>query len=237
MQPSSQPEPPTGPDTKASSLPAGPPSPSEPPAAPAMPMPTPSQAAPASQAAFPPPPAPPGPPSAGWGRQRGPAPGLIYAGLGVRLVAWIIDAVIVGLVGSVIAGALGLGFIGFNGADWRDLAFWNFRSFGGAWFAWLVVQAVISGAYFVYSWTRLGATLGQRFMNLHVHNDADGGLLTQDQAIRRWALLVVPLVGSLPGLGLLVFLYQLYLGWTTTQDPYKRGFHDHQSGTVVVEAV
>lgn len=186
------------------------------------------------------PPQPPRPPAgtAARGRGRGPAPGLVYAGVGVRLVAWIIDAVLVGLLSGLAAVGLGITFLtvpGFHGLDLGSLAFWRV-DYGAARLTLVIVEAAISGAYFVYGWTRWGATLGQRFLNLQVRNDADGALLTTDQALKRWALLTVPLIGSLPGLGFFVLLYQLYLAWTTSEDPNKQGFHDRQCGTVVVEA-
>jgi uncharacterized RDD family membrane protein YckC len=92
----------------------------------------------------------------------------------------------------------------------------------------------VSGVYFVGLWTRNGATVGQLLFGLEVRNAVDGARLGQDQAIRRWAFLTVPVLSSLPALGLFVFLYQLYLLITTSNDPAKQGFHDRQCGTVVV---
>ncbi len=173
-------------------------------------------------------------PSAGTAQPAGPAPGLIYAGFGIRLVALIVDFLVIGAIGGLVADILGLGFIGLWGADWRDLAFWHVRYLGGTWLAWLVLQALISGAYFVYSWTHWSATPGQRLMNLQVRMDNNGSQPSQDVAIKRWALLTVPIVGNLPVFGFLVFVYQLYLAWTTSHDPNKQGFHDQRCGTVVV---
>lgn len=167
-------------------------------------------------------------------RTAGPTAGLVYAGFGVRLGALIIDLIVLGIVGSAISSLFGLGFLGFYGWDWRDISFWRFNLLGGAWLAWVVIQAVVSGSYFVYGWTHWGASFGQRLLNLQVLNDADGSMLRQDVAIRRWAFITVPVVGSLPGMGLLVALYQLYLAYTTNRDPNKQGWHDHQCGTVVV---
>lgn len=167
----------------------------------------------------------------------GPMAGLIYAGFGVRLGALIIDLIVVGIINSAISGVLGLGPRGFYGVDWTHPDFWQFGFFAPSWFASVVVQAIVSGAYFVYGWTHWSATFGQRILNLRVLMNADGSMLAQDVAIKRWALVTVPIVGSLPPFGFLVFLYQLYLAYSTYQDPAKRGFHDYQTGTVVVQAV
>jgi hypothetical protein len=81
-------------------------------------------------------------------------------------------------------------------------------------------------------------------------NAADGATLTRDQAIRRWAWLFGPQVvasvcqfalgatdiavlGSL--IGLLSFLYTIYLLYTASQSPKRQGFHDVQAATVVVK--
>ncbi len=165
----------------------------------------------------------------------GPTAGLAYAGFGVRLGALIIDLIIVGIINSAVSNLFGLGTLGFAGWDPRDVTAFRLHLFGGAWFAWLIVQAVVSGAYFVYGWTHWGASLGQRILGLQVLKDADGSMINQDTAIRRWALITVPVIGSIPPISALVALYWLYLAWTTANDPNKQGFHDKQCGTVVVQ--
>ncbi|MGZ6313147.1 MAG: RDD family protein [Candidatus Limnocylindrales bacterium] len=177
------------------------------------------------------PPLPPGFPAAGV--RRGPAAGLAYAAFGVRLVAIVIDFVIVGIVSGVLSTVLGLGFV-FYGSDVTGGGLLRFN-WGSAWLIYALVQAAVSGVYFVASWRSWNATPGQRIFDLQVRRAADGAPLAQDQAIERWALLTVPIVGAVPGLGVLVFLYQLFLAYTTWVDPFHQGFHDKQCGTVVVQ--
>ncbi len=180
---------------------------------------------------------PPAAPPSSWPTPPpGPAAGLAYAGFGVRLVALIVDFLIIGFIGSLLAGVLGLGLIGFYGTDWTSADYFRLN-LGGAWFAWVLVQAAVSGVYFVWTWRTWNATVGQRVFRLQVRNAADGAPMTLDQAIRRWAFLTVPVVGQLPVLGFLVFLYQLFLGYTTYSDAAKQGFHDKQCRTVVVRPV
>jgi uncharacterized RDD family membrane protein YckC len=174
----------------------------------------------------------------------GPAPGLEYGTAGVRLVAYIIDGLILGAISGAIAGVLGLGVLGWFGMDMGRPGNMFGNGFGGgflgagffglAWFAWIAIVTIVSGLYFVGLWMRNGATVGQMLFNLEVRNAADGTRIGQEQAIRRWAFLTVPVLTSLPALGLLVFIYQVYLLISTSNDPAKQGFHDKQAATVVV---
>ncbi len=185
----------------------------------------------------PPPPAPGGfqaaPPAAG------PAPGVVYADTVTRVIAYIIDAIIFFIVAVFIVGILVLAI--FTGGGIVALI--------GT-----VVLAAISiggsAVYFIYTWTRMRASLGQRALGLETVNAADGATLTQEQAIRRWAFLFGPTalgaaLGYAPGslgllgslVGLLAFIYELYLLYTVTQSPKRQGYHDVQAGTVVVKRV
>jgi uncharacterized RDD family membrane protein YckC len=89
------------------------------------------------------------------------------------------------------------------------------------------------------------ASPGQKMLGMQVGNSPDGATLTQEQAIRRWAVLfapfslgqvvvVLPTLGAL--LGLVTFIYAIYLLYTTAQSPTKQGFHDKFANTVVVKA-
>jgi uncharacterized RDD family membrane protein YckC len=136
---------------------------------------------------------------------------------------------------------LGLGWLGWGGMEWPGPdgfdgfgGFLGWGALGASWFVWVLVTAAISGLYFVGLWTRNGASFGQMLFDLQVRNAADGARLTQDQAIRRWAFLTVPVLASLPALGFLVLLYQIYLLISTSSDDAKQGFHDKQAATVVV---
>ncbi len=165
---------------------------------------------------------------------RGPAPGLEYAGFGIRLVALIIDGIILAIVQGAVGSILGLGFVGYYAVD--PAGPFAFR-FGIQWLVYALVAAVVSGGYFVYTWTNGAASPGQRIMSLQVRNLSDGAVLTQDQAIRRWAFLTLPVVNAIPLLGLLVLVYNLYLAYTTATDPRNQGFHDKQVNSVVVRRV
>ena len=188
--------------------------------------------------------APPPPASAPGGFQTapvaaeaGPAPGIMYADLTSRIIAFVIDGIALGIVWSIV---------------WSVVAGTLLWTSG---FAMLLVAGVVLGllwaagsaAYFVYTWTKMRASLGQKVMKLETVNAGDGATLTQNQAIKRWAYLFGPTAAGIvlgnilglvgPLLSLLAFGYTMYLLYTTSQSPKRQGFHDVQAATVVVKRV
>ncbi len=207
------------------------------------------QAAPA-----PPPPPPAAPPAApaaagsssGWVSTltspetvAGPA-GLVYSDVPTRIFAYIIDAIIMAV-------AFGILFVIFSGL-FIGSALGGFGFMAFVWFVvLLVIYAAGSAIYFIYTWTKMRGSPGQRILGLETLNAADGAVLTQPQAIRRWLFLFGPFVLAqvasfvLPGpgsiVGLLTFAYAIYLLYTASNSPARQGFHDVQAGTVVVKLV
>jgi uncharacterized RDD family membrane protein YckC len=169
----------------------------------------------------------------------GPAAGIAYADLGIRIGAYIIDLVILVIVGFVVnlllvAILIGALFTaGTGGAAVVGLVI-------------LIVNVLIAGIYFVYTWTTMKASPGQRMLGLMTVSEADGSALTQNQAITRYLVMFAPgyiasLASSIvPGfLGLLLSLvglgWTIYLIYTTANDPKRQGFHDKYAKSVVVK--
>jgi uncharacterized RDD family membrane protein YckC len=179
--------------------------------------------------------APPAPPSS-WTpppAQPGPAAGIVYAGFGVRLVAYILDGILLAIVESIL-GAIVIGTSFATGS----------LSYGSL-IGLAVINLVLSGAYFIYTWTRMRASPGDRLLGIMVLNAADGSPLTMNQAAMRWLVLAGPgalatLVSYGAGAGaiisLLVFVWYIYLAWSTATDPKRQGFHDKYVQSVVVKA-
>jgi uncharacterized RDD family membrane protein YckC len=175
----------------------------------------------------------------------GPAPGLAYAGLGIRIVALIIDSILLWIVFLFVAIALGAIFLTtlINGGVAGAII-------AGVLLA--IANLVISAVYFIWAWTKpdLRASLGQKVLGLNTLNASDGATLTRPQAVRRWLFLfgVVAFASAMQSalsttdlstigllIGLLAFAYEIFLLWTTYSSPKKQGYHDVQAGTVVIK--
>jgi len=165
------------------------------------------------------------------------ATGYVYADVLYRVVALFIDAIILGIINLAVLGAI-LSQVGLGVLN-DDLSV-NFIGL----IAYALIGTVISIVYFVFTWTRMRASIGLKLLGMQVGNAADGATLTQDQAIRRWIALWGPgtlgsLLSNLPGIGFLLSLlglaWMIYLLYTTYSSPTKQGFHDIFASTVVVK--
>ncbi|MEO5964680.1 MAG: RDD family protein, partial [Candidatus Limnocylindrales bacterium] len=97
----------------------------------------------------------------------GPAPGVSYAETTTRVIAYILDALLFFVVGVVIVSVLILAI--FSGSGIVGLI-------GSLLLA--AVSLIGSAVYFVYTWTRMRGSLGQRALGLETVNAADGATLT-----------------------------------------------------------
>ena len=192
--------------------------------------PPPAEPAPTTQWAPPPPPV-----------QAGPA-GFVYADVPNRAIAYIIDAILIGIIGAIV-GAL-LGGFGLTVATF-DLATGTFSYNYAAAVIVGLIQLIISAAYFIYTWTAMRGTPGMKVLGMQVGNAGDGKTLTTNQAIRRFLIIAapaaisqvffpLPAIGAL--LGLAAFLWFCFLLYTTWKSPTKQGFHDVFANTMVVKA-
>jgi uncharacterized RDD family membrane protein YckC len=143
-----------------------------------------------------------------------------FAPFGPRLIAYVIDAVIIGVVvTAVVLLAIAVGFASGelvpgqvpSGRGW------------GALLVGIVVVAFLGLSYFPWFWTRGGATPGMKMFDLRVVRDDDGGPIGLGTAIVRmigmWASSAVMYVGFI---------------WVFV-DKRRRGWHDLIAGTVVVK--
>ncbi len=169
----------------------------------------------------------------------GPA-GLFYADLPNRIIAYVIDMILLAIVGFVIAAITGsfmpvVQFDLVNGFHYNYLA-----AIVNA-----VIGAAVSAGYFIYTWTNMRGTVGMKVLGMQIGNEKDGSTLSMDQAIRRWLavggwITIVSALNPLPLFGILIGLvslgYVIYLLYTTAQSPTKQGFHDKFVGSMVVKA-
>jgi uncharacterized RDD family membrane protein YckC len=182
----------------------------------------------------PPPQAPPAPepdtqprttPIVSWeapAEEVGPAPGIKFAPHGSRLLAYILDALIVTAVLIVLGIALSILLVGVAATGGRgNPATVGVGVLGG--FAFIIVLLVVTFGYFPYFWAKSGQTPGMRPFNLYIVRDSDGGKISGAQAFVRL-------------LGMWVSAAVVYLGYVWIFiDARRRGWHDLIAGTVVIE--
>ena len=200
----------------------------EPPEGSPSPSPETSAPTPPPQAAPPPPPIPPpaaAPAAVGWERPEtsaGPAPGVEFAPHGARLVAYIFDGIIIGIMVSVIAiiGAIVIA-LGSTYEGNRVVSVSAPAAFIGSIILFVSVLAGI--LYFPYFWSHGGRTLGMRPFNLRVVRDSDGGPIGWGTAFLRL-------------IGLWVAGLVFYLGYIWIFiDKRRRGWQDLIAGTVMIK--
>ena len=173
------------------------------------------------------------------GTVSGPA-GVALADIPDRIIAFVIDAIILGVIGFIVS-TLTLGVLGDNYGVF-GIAYRGHNLVSSL--ATAAIMLVVSGAYFIGMWSRMGgATVGQKVMKLSVRDATSGAPINQSQAITRWMYVGAPfalsflyvwgLIGWLVSLAVLG--YEIYLIMTTAQSATRQGFHDVQAKTVVAK--
>jgi uncharacterized RDD family membrane protein YckC len=100
--------------------------------------------------------------------QTGPAPGVAFGGFWIRVVAYILDAIILGIVGGVLGSAAGSAGSG--------------------------LAALIQIVYFIGMWGYMGQTVGMMPFGLRIVRNADGGKITWGNAVMRYIGLIVAFI-------------------------------------------
>ncbi|HEU5224416.1 MAG TPA: RDD family protein [Actinomycetota bacterium] len=175
------------------------------------------------EAAPEPPPAP--SPSVVWESPEvaaGPAPGIEFAPHGARLVAYILDGIIIGiLVGIFVAFGSGILFSGATYEGDRVVSITTSAALIATVF--FVIGGAIGLLYFPFFWATGGSTLGMRPFNLRVVRDRDGGKIGWGTAILR-----------LIGLWIAAAVFYIGFIWVFI-DQRRRGWQDLIAGTVVIK--
>lgn len=177
--------------------------------------------------------------------------GLFFADVPNRIIALIIDAIIVGII-SLILSLIVYSVVGSpttittvpDSSQILGVRIDTSTNFV-ALFAGTILGIVISASYYIYMWTRMRGTLGQKALGMQVGNAFDGATLTMEQAVKRWLALggvfaLAQFLNPLPLLGLLIglagFVWVIALLYTTATSPTKQGLHDKYANSVVVKA-
>jgi uncharacterized RDD family membrane protein YckC len=174
------------------------------------------------------------------GTKPGPG-GVALADTPDRIIAAVIDFIILGIVGAIVAGIM----TGILGTELLGGIFGVSAKVPSliSSLATVVVMLAVSGAYFIGMWTRMGgATVGMKVMKLTVRDATSGAAVSQGAAINRWLLLGAPMVlSSIYGWGIglilsvVVLVYYIYLLVTVAQSATRQGLHDTYAKTVVAK--
>jgi len=159
-----------------------------------------------------------------------------------RAIAYIIDVVILVIVGAVV-GAVALAILG------QRITTGNIQttsvSTASQLFYEVVWYAIIAG-YFWLTWTRMRGTVGMKLLGMQIGHEVDGRTIDTNQAMVRIVAMFGPgfVAGVISafalGLGflanLVAFVWFLALLVTTAKSPTKQGLHDQYAHTMVVKA-
>jgi len=133
-----------------------------------------------------------------------------YAAFGWRLLAYIIDALIVGIPFGIIAGILRVG------------------SSSSGTYGLSGVESLVFIAYLAYMWSSRGQTIGMIPFNLKVVDADTGGPLTMAKALIRAVVLYAEVLFCICIVGLVGALWMIW-------DPRRQAIHDKAAGTVVLK--
>jgi uncharacterized RDD family membrane protein YckC len=171
---------------------------------------------------------PPAAPSYNWDQPTepaGPAPGVKFAGHPGRLVAYIVDGFILGIIATVlILAAFAVLGVGITTDSEGSASVGGLSALG--FLVGLLLVLIVTLAYFPFFWVRSGSTPGMRIFGLRVVRDADGGPISLGTGILRYIIFL--LLASFSLLGLIGF------GWILV-DSRRRGWHDLAAGTCVIQ--
>jgi uncharacterized RDD family membrane protein YckC len=151
---------------------------------------------------------PPPPPMGGYQPAPGYAPAANYGGFWIRVVAYIIDFIILAVVSGIVDAIFRV-----NPANAGQGAY-NVAS---------LLNLVIDIAYFSYMWSQQGGTLGQRVFKLRVVDANTGQRITIGKALLRWVGLFVSFLVCFVGVIWVAF------------DGRKQGWADKIAGTLVLQ--
>lgn len=171
---------------------------------------------------------------------------LVLADVPSRLVAYVIDAVLLTVlvfVAAVIVSAILGPTVRFGEAE--DVIRGRVSMDRGLAIVDGLVSALVGGLYFIGSWTYLRGSPGMRLLGLRIGRERDGGRVGLAPSFVRWLLLGAPLglatLLTLGTTGLQVSIQAAALAWylillvTTVRSDTRQGLHDHYARTVVTK--
>ena len=151
----------------------------------------------------------------GWAptppQPTGPAAGVEYGGFGVRVLAFILDAIIVGVIAGALGPLTGAGMIVETGPNNVNI------NYGGG-----ALSGLVGLAYYIGFWTLRGQTPGMIPLRLRVVKAADGSRPDWVSSLLRYVGLIISFA--------VIFLGVIWVAF----DSRRQGWHDKLAGTFVV---
>jgi uncharacterized RDD family membrane protein YckC len=170
----------------------------------------------------------------------GPA-GYYYADVPNRVIAYIIDIIILAIIGFIVT----LITVAIFGPMRTTTINGTTENLGPSLVSALLGLA-ISAAYFVYLWSAMRGTVGMKVLGLQIGDERDGRSITYQQGFIRWLIIGIPgilatFAGTLGiGLGFLLSLvgviWLIALLVSIAQSPTKQGYQDRYAHTIMVKA-
>ena len=149
-----------------------------------------------------------------------------YAGFWIRLVARLLDGLIIGIPFSILFGlfgAFGALFANSSSSSNQNAQQAAVAVFGGAFLILWLCAIVVSFGYWIYFWGSTGQTLGMRLLRLRIVGASTGGSIGYGRAVIR---LLMTFVNT----------WACYIGWIWVAfDPRKQGWHDKVANSVVIQ--
>jgi uncharacterized RDD family membrane protein YckC len=146
--------------------------------------------------------------------RAGPSTTVEYGGFWIRVLAWILDAIVVGVITSALAPLSGTGTI-IDTGEGQFAINYGANAFGG----------LIGLVYFVGFWTLRGQTPGMIPFGLRVVKVADGSRPDWVSSLLRYVGLIISFV--------VIFLGVIWVAF----DSRRQGWHDKIASTFVVRDV
>lgn len=174
----------------------------------------------------------------------GPA-GFFYADVPNRIVAYIIDMILLAVIGFVSLAAVSqvMGAPSTISSTTNGLVVEvNLASS----LVLAIVNTVIGALYFILQWSRQRATMGMRVLGLQIGAESDGRSISTAQGFSRWLIFGIPgilaqfslylneALGFILSLVGIIWLIALLI--SISQSPTKQGYHDRYAKTIMVKA-
>lgn len=151
----------------------------------------------------------------------------MYAGFWIRLVARLLDGLILGIPFGIVFAVFAItGGIFANNSSSSSQNSQNAAAaavFGGGFLLLYLLALVVQVGYWIYFWGTSGSTLGMRLLHLRVVDAETGGPIGYARATVRFLMTIVN-------------SWACYIGWIWVAfDPRKQGWHDKVANSVVLQ--